>query len=157
LVQAALGITFIVWGVNASVPGWAGRHFRVCAGHGLSNALPWHTTRSSRIYPANDRETSRNDGNGWSIESAGQEPDSGIAAGSENRLRESLTFCQLLQNQGSCANVMAGRFASASAWRERGVVVESDRLHILPRSHHLHARVRPRTSEIVSLSSEGGP
>jgi hypothetical protein len=39
--------------------------------------------RSSRIRPANDRETSRNDGNGWSIESAGQEPDSGIAAGSE--------------------------------------------------------------------------
>jgi RNA polymerase sigma-70 factor (ECF subfamily) len=38
---------------------------------------------SSRIRPANDRETSRNDGNGWSIESAGQEPDSGIAAGSE--------------------------------------------------------------------------
>ena len=41
------------------------------------------TRRSSRIRPANDRETSRNDGNGWSIESAGQEPDSGIAAGSE--------------------------------------------------------------------------
>jgi hypothetical protein len=39
--------------------------------------------RLSRIRPANDRERSRNDGNGWSIESAGQEPDSGIAAGSE--------------------------------------------------------------------------
>jgi hypothetical protein len=39
--------------------------------------------RSSHIRPANDRETSRNDGNGWSIESAGQEPDSGIAGGSE--------------------------------------------------------------------------
>jgi hypothetical protein len=39
--------------------------------------------RSSRIRPANDRETSRSDGNGWSIESAGQEPDSAIAAGSE--------------------------------------------------------------------------
>jgi hypothetical protein len=38
---------------------------------------------SSRIRPANDRETSRNDGNGWSIESAGQEPDSAIVAGSE--------------------------------------------------------------------------
>ncbi len=38
---------------------------------------------SSRIRPANDRETSRNDGTGWSIEPAGQEPDSGIAAGSE--------------------------------------------------------------------------
>jgi hypothetical protein len=39
---------------------------------------------SSRIRPANDRETSRNDGNRWSIESAGQEPDSTIAAGSED-------------------------------------------------------------------------
>jgi hypothetical protein len=52
------------------------------------NAWP----RLSRIRPANDRETSRNDGNGWSIESAGQEPDSGIAAGSEigseNTLKE---------------------------------------------------------------------
>jgi hypothetical protein len=38
---------------------------------------------SSRIRPANDRETSRNDGNGRSVESAGQEPDSAIAAGSE--------------------------------------------------------------------------
>jgi hypothetical protein len=45
---------------------------------------------SSRIRPANDRETSRNDGNGWSIESAGQEPDSGIAAGSETRLENTL-------------------------------------------------------------------
>jgi len=43
------------------------------------NAWP----RLSRIRPANDRETSRNDGNGSSIESAGQEPDLGIAAGSE--------------------------------------------------------------------------
>src|SRR4029453_3207522 len=34
---------------------------------------------ASRIRPANDRETSRTDGNGWSIESAGQEPDSAIA------------------------------------------------------------------------------
>jgi hypothetical protein len=42
-----------------------------------------HRPRSSRIRPANDRETSRNDRNGWSIESAGQEPDSSIAAGSE--------------------------------------------------------------------------
>jgi hypothetical protein len=41
------------------------------------------TQRSSRIRPANDRETSRNDGDGWSIESAGQEPNSGIAAGSD--------------------------------------------------------------------------
>lgn len=31
----------------------------------------------------NDRETSRNNENGWSIESAGQEPDKGIVAGSE--------------------------------------------------------------------------
>jgi hypothetical protein len=45
--------------------------------------MPAHCVLSSRIRPANDRETSRNDGNGWSIESAGQEPDSGIAAGSE--------------------------------------------------------------------------
>ena len=44
-----------------------------------SNRCP----RSSRIRPANDRETSRNDRNGWSIESAGQQPDSAIAAGSE--------------------------------------------------------------------------
>jgi hypothetical protein len=40
-------------------------------------------TRSSRIRPANDQDTSRNDRNGWSIESAGQEPDSANAAGSE--------------------------------------------------------------------------
>src|SRR5207248_2944028 len=39
--------------------------------------------RSSRIRPANDRERSRNDRNGWSIESAGQRPDSRIATGSE--------------------------------------------------------------------------
>jgi hypothetical protein len=44
-----------------------------------SNRCP----QSSRICPANDRVTSRNDGNGWSIESAGQEPVSAIAAGSE--------------------------------------------------------------------------
>jgi hypothetical protein len=44
-----------------------------------SNRCP----RSSRIRPANDRETSRNDENGWSIESAGQKPDSGINAGNE--------------------------------------------------------------------------
>jgi hypothetical protein len=49
-------------------------------------ALP----RSFRIRPANDRETSRNDGNGWSIESAGQEPDSAIAAGSETGLENTL-------------------------------------------------------------------
>jgi hypothetical protein len=46
--------------------------------------------RSSRIRPANDRETSRNGGNGWSIESAGQEPDSAIAAGSEFRPENTL-------------------------------------------------------------------
>ena len=49
------------------------------------------TRRSSRICPANDRETSRNDGNGWSIEPAGQEPDSRIVGGSgigpENSLK----------------------------------------------------------------------
>jgi hypothetical protein len=39
---------------------------------------------SSRIRPANDRETSRNVGNGWSTESAGQESDSAIGAGSES-------------------------------------------------------------------------
>src|SRR6266508_2291175 len=50
------------------------------------NAWP----RSSRIRPANDQETSRNDGNGWRIESAGQEPDSGIAAGSEIGLENTL-------------------------------------------------------------------
>ena len=48
-----------------------------------SNGSPRIVLRSSRIRPANDRETSRNGGNGWSIESAGQEPDSAIAAGSE--------------------------------------------------------------------------
>jgi hypothetical protein len=41
------------------------------------------TRSSSRIRPANDRETSRNDGKGRSVESTGQEPDSAIAAGSE--------------------------------------------------------------------------
>ncbi len=40
-----------------------------------SNRCP----RSSRIRPANDPVTSRSDGNGWSIESAGQDPDSAIA------------------------------------------------------------------------------
>ena len=44
----------------------------------------------SRIRPANDRETSRNDGNGWSTESAGQETDSGIAGCSETRLENIL-------------------------------------------------------------------
>ena len=39
--------------------------------------------RSSRIRPANDRETSRNVGNGWSSESAGQEADLGNVPGSE--------------------------------------------------------------------------
>jgi hypothetical protein len=48
------------------------------SGHGLKS-LP----RSSRICPANDRETLRNDGNGRSIKSAGQASDSAIAAGSE--------------------------------------------------------------------------
>ena len=38
---------------------------------------------SSRIRPANDRETSRNDGNGWSIEPQVREGDPGIAAGDE--------------------------------------------------------------------------
>jgi hypothetical protein len=47
-------------------------------------------TRSSRIRPANDRDTSRNDENGWGIESAGQGPDSRIAAGSEIGLENTL-------------------------------------------------------------------
>jgi hypothetical protein len=51
---------------------------------------------SSRIRPANDRETSRNDGNVWSLESAGQRPDSSIAAGSgigpENTLKVETWF-----------------------------------------------------------------
>jgi hypothetical protein len=51
---------------------------------------------SSRSRPANDRETSRNDGNGWSNESAGQGPDSAIVAGSEigpeNTLKEESLF-----------------------------------------------------------------
>jgi hypothetical protein len=51
---------------------------------------------SSRIRPANDRETSRNNENGRSIESAGQEPDSRIVAGSEtgpeNTLKEESLF-----------------------------------------------------------------
>jgi hypothetical protein len=55
------------------------RRVRRPPGELASNRCP----RSSRIRPANDRGTSRNDGNGWSIESAGQEPDSAIAAGSE--------------------------------------------------------------------------
>jgi hypothetical protein len=45
--------------------------------------MPSHCVRLVRIRPANDRETSRNGRNGWSIESAGQRPDSSIAAGSE--------------------------------------------------------------------------
>jgi hypothetical protein len=40
-------------------------------------------TVSSRIRPANDRETSRNDENGWSNESSGQEAHSTIFAGSK--------------------------------------------------------------------------
>jgi hypothetical protein len=45
--------------------------------------MPASRVGPSRIRPANDRETSRNDLNGWSIESAGQKPDSAIAAGRE--------------------------------------------------------------------------
>jgi hypothetical protein len=50
---------------------------------GRALPMPSYASVSSRIRPANDRETSRNDGNGWSIESAGQDPDSDIGAGSE--------------------------------------------------------------------------
>ena len=46
-----------------------------------SLCLPGAVSDSSRIRPANDRETSRSDENGWSIEFAGQEPVSGIVAG----------------------------------------------------------------------------
>jgi hypothetical protein len=66
--------------LEQTVPGAAScARVRRPSGELASNRCP----RSSRIRPANDRGTSRNDGNGWSIESAGQEPDSGIAAGSE--------------------------------------------------------------------------
>jgi hypothetical protein len=62
-------------------PGAASRaRVRRPPGELASNRCP----RSSRIRPANDPETSRSDGNGWSIESAGQDPDSAIAAGSES-------------------------------------------------------------------------
>jgi hypothetical protein len=47
-------------------------------------------TASSRIRPANDRETSRNDENGWSNESAGQEAHSTIFAGSQIGLENTL-------------------------------------------------------------------
>jgi hypothetical protein len=45
--------------------------------------MPASRVGPSRIRPANDRETSRNDWNGWSIESAGHKSDSAIAAGGE--------------------------------------------------------------------------
>ncbi len=38
---------------------------------------------SSRIRPANDRETSRNDENGWGFESAGEGPNSDVDAASQ--------------------------------------------------------------------------
>jgi predicted MFS family arabinose efflux permease len=60
-----------------------------------SNRCP----RSSRICPANDRETSRNDGNGWSNESAGQGMDSGIAAGSEIGLENTLKVWSLQETR----------------------------------------------------------
>ncbi len=47
-------------------------------------------TQSSRIRPANDRDTLRSDENGWGIESPGQGPDSRIAAGSEIGLENTL-------------------------------------------------------------------
>jgi hypothetical protein len=70
----------------------------VCSHIGL-----WHRNHgsnrvrlSSRIRPANDRETLRNDGNGWSIEAAGQSADLVISAGSEigseNPLKEEWLF-----------------------------------------------------------------
>src|SRR4029453_17503446 len=46
--------------------------------------------RSSRIRPAKDWETSRNDGNGWGNEPAGREADLGIAAVSEVGLENTL-------------------------------------------------------------------
>jgi len=67
------------------VPPWAGPFHR---GPGSPSPSAYvfagnpHTA-SSRIRPANDRETSRNDENGRSIEFAGQEPDSRIVPGSE--------------------------------------------------------------------------
>jgi len=56
----------------------------------MISSSAWATARSSRIRPANDREMSRNDENGWSNESPGQGPDSGIAAGSAIRLENTL-------------------------------------------------------------------
>ena len=59
-----------------------------------------NTSVSSRIRPANERETSRNDENGWTVGSAGQERDSAIAAGSEigpeNTLKEETPHLLLL-------------------------------------------------------------
>jgi hypothetical protein len=62
-----------------SVPTASTTENRTGSGHSCQRCA----SPSSRIRPANDRETSGNDGNGRSIESAGQAPDSGIAAGSE--------------------------------------------------------------------------
>ena len=55
-----------------------------------SLCLPGAVSDSSRIRPANDRETSTNDGNGWIIEPAGQDPDWSIDTGSETGLENTL-------------------------------------------------------------------
>jgi hypothetical protein len=55
---------------------------------------------SSRVHPANDRETSRNDGNGRATERAAQRPDSVIVAGPgsehENTLKEETAHLLLI-------------------------------------------------------------
>jgi hypothetical protein len=77
--------------------------------HGLKS-LP----RSSRICPANDRETLRNDGNGRSIESAGQASDSAIAAGSEIGPENTLKVETRIERRGfrtSCPTAPACKVA----------------------------------------------
>lgn len=69
-----------------------------------SNRCP----RSSRICPANDRETLRNDGNCRSIESAGQASDSAIAAGSEIGPENTLKVESLI-SQTASTDSFAGR------------------------------------------------
>jgi hypothetical protein len=73
--------------------------------------------RSSRICPANDRETVRSDGNGRSIESAGQVSDSPIAAGSEIGPENTLNVKNVTGPDGRMQST--ARTRDVRKWRDR--------------------------------------
>jgi hypothetical protein len=97
----------------------AGRPSRACVRRPRTRVLPQNRCpRSSRIRPANDRETSRKDGNGRSIESAGQVADSAIAAGSkigpENTLKVETRVRELRPGTSPCSEPRSGCWGSSS-------------------------------------------